>query len=207
MSNKTTRIGRVKTLYKDHLWQGRLIVATLITVLVLLIVRVSLPYTIIYSAVYWLKQQGITAQIEDITININKGTFSVHGASGIQNESRVFNIGKVSVDWEWTPLKNKNIHVTDVVLEDFILNAAQYLDAIEIAGILIKDDGTVEQQTTQEDDTVAWGAALNQIDFKDLRFCFQQFDSPFGEASPVSYTHLTLPTTLPRCSCRWWGYD
>ena len=21
--------------------------------------------------------------------------------------------------------------------------------------------------------------------------------------NPVSYTHLTLPTTLPRCSCRW----
>ena len=21
---------------------------------------------------------------------------------------------------------------------------------------------------------------------------------------PVSYTHLTLPTTLPRCRCRWW---
>ena len=183
MSKITTSIGRVKTLYKDHLWQGRLIVATLITVLVLLIVRVSLPYTIIYSAVYWLKQQGITAQIEDISINISKGTFSVHGASGIQNGTRVFNIGKVSVDWEWTPLKNKNIHVTDVVLEDFILNAAQYLDAIEIAGILIKDDGAVEQQTTQEDDPVAWGAALNQIDFKDLRFCFQQFDSPFDEAN------------------------
>ncbi|MBT8118183.1 MAG: hypothetical protein KJN89_00585, partial [Gammaproteobacteria bacterium] len=183
MSKITTRIGRVKTLYKDHLWQGRLIVATLITVLVLLIVRVSLPYTIIYSAVYWLEQQGITAQIEDITINISKGTFSVHGASGIQNETRVFNIGKVSVDWEWTPLKDKNIHITDVVLEDFILNAAQYMDAIEIAGILIKDDGTVEQQSTQEDDPVAWGAALNQIDFKDLRFCFQQFDSPFDEAN------------------------
>jgi len=183
MSKITTKIVRIKTLYNEHLWQGRLIAATLITMLVLLVVRVSLPYTIIYSAVYWLNQQGVASQIEDISIDVYKGTFSVHGATGTKNGDRVFNIGKASIDWAWTPLKNKTIHIKDVILQDFNLNAAQYLDAIEIAGILITDDGTVAQQPSQEDDPVAWGASLDQIDFKDLGFCFQQFDSSFGERS------------------------
>ena len=179
MSKITTNPGRVRTLYNNNLWQGRLIVATLITVLVLLIIRVSLPYTIIYSAVYWLKQQGIAAQIEDVTININKGTFSVHGATGTKNGTRVFNIGKASIDWVWAPLSKKTIHIKDVILEDFNLNAALYLDAIEVAGIVIKESDAVEQQPTQVDEPVAWGTALNQIDFEDLNFCFQQFDSSF----------------------------
>jgi hypothetical protein len=179
MSKITTSIGRVKSLYNNNLWQGRLILATLITILVLLIIRVSLPYTIIYSAVYWLKQQGIAAQIEDVTINITRGTFSVHGAAGTKNGTRVFNIGKASVDWGWAPLSKKTIHIKDVILEDFNLSAALYLDAIEVAGIVIKESDAVEQQPAQEDDPVAWGAAFNQIDFKDLNFCYQQFDSSF----------------------------
>ena len=179
MSKITTKLDQVKSLYKDHLWQGRLILATLITILVLLVVRVSLPYTIIYSAIYWLNKQGVVAQIEDISVNLHKGTFSIHGASGTKSGTRVFNIGKASIDWEWAPLSKNTIHITDVILEDFNLNAAQYLDAIEVAGILIKEGDTVEQQPPQEDNPVAWGTSLNQIDFKNLGICFQQFDSPF----------------------------
>ncbi len=192
MNKITTKLDQAKTLYKNHLWQGRLILATLITILVLLLVRVTLPYTVIYSAIYWLNKQGVAAQIEDISINVHKGTFSVHGASGTKNGTRVFNIGKASIDWEWTPLSKNTIHITDVILEDFKLIAAQYLDAIEVAGILIKDEDTDQQQSAQEDDSIAWGALLNQIDFKDLGFCFTQFDSPYEG-------HSTENTLLDYC--------
>ncbi len=183
MSKIATIVGQTKTLYNENLWQGRLILATLITLLVLVVVRVSLPYTIIYSATYWLNTQGVTAQIEDVTINIIKGNLTVVGATGTKNKVSVFNIGKASVDWEWKPLSTNTIHIQSVELEDFNLNAAQYSDAIEIAGIVIKDTGIVEQQPTQDEDTVAWGASLNQIDFKDLGFCFQQFDTAYDKVS------------------------
>ncbi len=184
MSKIATAVGQIKTLYKENLWQGRLILAALIIILVLVVVRVSLSYTIIYSATYWLNTQGVTATIEDISINVNKGTFAVIGASGTKDGLRVFNIGKASIDWEWKPLSTKTIHIQSVELEDFNLNAAQYSDAIEIAGIVIKDTGTVEDQPAQDEDTVAWGASLNQIDFKGLGFCFQQFNTAYEKVSP-----------------------
>ena len=184
MGKIATAVGQIKTLYKENLWQGRLILATFIIMLVLVVVRVSLPYTIIYSATYWLDTQGVTAEIEDISININKGTFAVIGASGTKDGLAVFNISKASIDWEWKPLSTKTIHIRSVELGDFNLIAAQYSDAIEIAGVVIKDTGTVEDQPAQEEDTVAWGASLNQIDFKDLGFCFQQFNTTYETASP-----------------------
>ncbi len=181
MSILSTKIGRAKTLYNENLWQGRLILTSLIIILVLVVVRISLPYTIIYSSIYWLNQQGVTAQIEDISININKGTFAVLGATGTKEGANVFNISKASIDWSWRPLSRKTIHIKSIQLEGFNLNAEQYSDAIKIAGIVIKDDGGVQQKPAKEDSQVAWGASLNYIDFKNLVFCFQQFDSPYDE--------------------------
>ena len=181
MSNLTSIINRIKTLYGNKLWQGRLILATLIILLVLVVVRISLPYTIVYSTIYWLDKQGVSAQIEDITINVYRGTFAVLGATGSKNGTRVFNIGKASINWGWRPLSTKTIHIKSVALDDFNMNAAQYSDAIEIAGILIKDDGTVQQQADVEEDPVSWGTALNLVDFKDLGFCFQQFAATYDQ--------------------------
>ena len=48
------------------------------------VVRVSLPYTIVYSAVYWLDLQGIASHIEDINIDVTRGRFTVINASGIK---------------------------------------------------------------------------------------------------------------------------
>ena len=99
MSNITSKVNHVKTLYKNNLLQGRLILATLIILLVLIAIRISLPYTIVYSTIYWLDKQGVSAQIEDISINVYKGTFAILGATGSKNATRVFNIGKASIDW------------------------------------------------------------------------------------------------------------
>ena len=38
----------------------------------------------------------------------------------------------------------------------------------------------------------------NSVFTRDTAIC-----TPQGYIKPVSYTHLTLPTTLPRCRCRW----
>jgi len=182
MSNISNKTEQLKTLYKNNLWQGRLIVAALITILVLVIVRISLPYTIVYSTIYWLNTQGVTAQIEDISINVIKGTFTVAGATGSKKGISVFNVVKANVDWEWRPLATKTMHIKHVILEDFNLASEQYSDALVIAGIVIKDDSTIEQQVTEEDQPVDWGTLLNQIDFEHLGFCFQQFDTPYNEA-------------------------
>lgn len=182
MSTISAKTRQIRDLYKDHLWQGRLVLAVLITFLVLAAVRIALPYIIIYSTVYWLDSQGVSSQIDDIFIDIDQGTFTVINAAGSSNGNRVFDIGKASIDWEWRPLSKKTIHIKSVTLEDFKLQAIQYTDALSIAGIIIKDDGTIEQQDTNDDQSIAWGASLNQIDLKQLGFCFQQFDAPIETA-------------------------
>jgi len=148
---------------------------------VLAVVRISLPHTIVYSAVYWLGQQGIASQIEDIQINVTEGTFAIINASGIKDGETVFNIGRASIDWQWRPLSKKTMHVKEVVLENFDMKAIQYSDAVVIAGVTIKQGSSGEAQPEEKEQPVAWGAALDQIDFKKLAFCFEQFENALDD--------------------------
>jgi len=177
MSVFSEKFRQARSLYNNNLWKGRILLTTLIVFLLLVIVRISLPYTIVYSAVYWLGKQGITSQIDDISINIIRGTFSVHNATGNKDGDTVFKIGRASIDWEWAPLSTKTIAVKHVLLDEFDLRAKQYSDGLIIAGITIKNDGTIEQPPATDEQPVAWSTALNQIDFKNLNFCFMQHNT------------------------------
>jgi hypothetical protein len=194
MGNTSEKPGRLKAWYINNLWQGRLLLSVSIVLLILIIVRISLPYTIVYSAVYWLNKQGVTSQVEDITINVINGTFTVHNATGSKDGERVFNIGKASIDWEWAPLSAKTIMVKQVALEDFDLRAQQYSDGLIVAGITIQNDGTVEPPPAEEEEQpVSWSTALNQVDFSDLNFCFQQYDVPLSD-------NTAKPTLIDYCA-------
>ena len=186
MSRLSAGYARLKTLYKNNLWQGRLILAVLITVLVLAVVRVSLPYTIIYSVSYWLNKQGVTTSIDNISINVRKGTFTLTGASGTRAGDQLFNIGRASIDWDWRPLSKKTIHITSIELDDFNLDTKQFPDAVVIAGIVIRQGVDTEEVPAPEEDLVAWDASLRQIDFSDLGFCFQQYDLPYDQREQAS---------------------
>ena len=176
MKSVAAAFAKTRSFYRSYLWQSRLILATLITVIVLVVVRVSLPYTILYSSIYWLGTQGITAHIEDISIDVSEGTFSVLGAKGRKNGETVFSVGRALIDWQWRPLADKTIHIKAIELEALELSAEKYADAMVIAGVVIKQDGSVQAEVTETDDTVAWGTSLNRIDFRDLGFCFSQYD-------------------------------
>ena len=182
MTKLKNSINQAKTLYKNHQWQGRLLLTTFIILVVLLLIRASLSYTIIYSTVYWLNKQDISAHIDDISINIRKGTFTVSGASGTREGISVFNIGKASIDWAWRPLQKKTIHIRSIGLDDFKLDIEQYPDAIVIAGIVLKDEAGAEQQPAAEEDSVDWGTSLNRIDFTDVGFCFKRFEAAHANA-------------------------
>ena len=180
----TDKARQARALYRAHLWRGRIILAVLATLLVLVVVRISLPYTIIYSSISWLGKQGITAHIEDISINVTKGSFAIIDARGSRNGEMVFEIGRALIEWEWRPLAARTIHIRGVELDGFDLIAEQHADAMVIAGIVIRPGAAVEPATAETNDTVAWGTSLNRIDFRDVGFCFKQYGTCLLYTSP-----------------------
>lgn len=171
----------IKNFYKSNLLRGRFILTLTILIVILGVARISLPYTIIYSATSWLKQQGIDSSIEDINIDILNGSFSLVNATGSENGNPLFNVGLIDIHWRWAPLSEKTIVITKVVLDHFTLNIEQYTDEIIIGGVHIPlTASTTEKPVDKKTDKTIkpWAASLNEVIFSRLNICYLQHTSP-----------------------------
>ena len=76
----------------NHPWRKWLLIVFLFIILLLALIRISLPFTINYSAISWLKSQGVTANIGDIDISLVDGTFFITNISGKNKNDKGFSV-------------------------------------------------------------------------------------------------------------------
>jgi hypothetical protein len=113
-----------------------------------------MPHTIIYVATSWLKERGVDSTIEDININILKGTFSLVNAHGTKDGETLFHVGLIDIHWHWTPLSEKAIVVTKVELDNLEVNIGHYSDEIFVGGVhipLTSEEPETERITGRSD--------------------------------------------------------
>ncbi len=180
---------RMQAFYNSNLWRGRFILVFIIIIVLLGMVRLTLPQTIIFSTTSWLKQQGIESTIESINIDILNGTVSLVNATGSKDAEPLFNIGLVDIHWRWAPLSEKTVVITRVALDDITVNIEMYDDEIIIGGVHIplNDTPTVASVATNKDEAVKpWAASLGEVVFTGLNICYLQHYAPHASASNKS---------------------
>ena len=177
---------RIRTLYKNNLWQGRTLLVLAIIILLLAFVRVILPPTVVYGATTWLKNQGIDATIEDVSFRIIGGEFSLINAIGNNEAGEAFHVNEVRVHWSWRPLSRKTIVINRVDLNDLKADVQLYSDAIVVAGIQIPLGEDATQQPVEEaEDTgpIEWAAELNKITFNNIETCYEQYSTKHNDSN------------------------
>ena len=50
------------------------------------------------------------------------------------------------------------------------------------------------------------GSTASEMVLEAIHFSGGSMETPVATVTPVSYTHLTLPTIVRECSCGWWGF-
>ncbi len=179
---------RLSVIYDNNPWKGRTALFILILCTLLILVRASLPYTIIYSANSWLKEQNIDSTIEDISIGVFDGTISLKNARGSRDGKALFDVGLVDIHWRWTPLSSKKAVITKVVLEHFMIDIARYADKIIIGGVTIENATPVEENVpppANETDK-PWALTIGEVLFKDLNICYLQHSDIQKQATDAS---------------------
>lgn len=176
-------ISDLTTYYKNNRLKSHLLLALSIFVAALIIIRIVLSPAIIYGATSWLKKQNIDATIEAINISLFNGTVSLLGASGSRDGVPLFNIGRVDIFWQWTPLSDKTIEVTKVSLDKFTAGIESYSNKMIIGGVhLPLDPQPVTEGSTNDDvadEASIWGAKLGEITFTNLNTCYLQHTSTY----------------------------
>mgnify|MGYP001825717753 FL=1 len=180
-------ISRTKTLYRDNPWRGRILLTLAIILLLLVITRVMLAPTIIYSATTWLNNQGIDATIEDVSFRIIGGEFSLINAVGKNESGELFHVDEIGVHWSWRPLAKKTVVVHRIDLKNFKADVQQYTDAIVVAGILIPlgaAPATEQPEEPVDEGPIQWAAELNEVTFQNIESCYEQHLSKHSDAEP-----------------------
>jgi outer membrane protein OmpA-like peptidoglycan-associated protein len=176
----------IKTFYQNHPWKSRIIIALLVLLMLLTGLRLALSPGIIYGATSWLKKQGIDSTIEAVNISIFDGTVSLINAQGEVDDTPLFNIGRVDIDWQWRPLSKRTVEVIKVGLDSLEVGIEQYTDAIVISGInipLTKESEAAVDGVAVDEDVKTWAASIGEVVFSNLNICYTQHDALQSEAT------------------------
>jgi len=189
MTNQT--LSNIKSFYRSNPWKGRIIIALISIIILLVVVRLALPQTIIYSATSWLKKRNIDSTIEAININIFNGTVSLVNAKGSQDGKPLFNVGLIDIHWHWSPLSEKIVVVTKVVLDELSIDIEHFSDQLIIGGVRIplgETDTKIDDQTADIENKKAkpWAASLGEVVFTNLNICYLQNTNDFANAAEDS---------------------
>ena len=150
---------------------------------------------IVWSIFPWLLVAGIVA-------------FLFFLGERIQVEkTRLEEAKQAAIKIDTVPVSVITLTLAPMRLEDKI-NLPGYVEAYEDLWVKAEVGGQIVNIPVKEGQTVKKGQILVELDDRDYRLRLSRIEAAYDLAKldSVSYTHLTLPTTLPRCRSRWSPY-
>lgn len=178
-----------KYFFKLNPWKKYSIIIIMALAVSFAIARLTLSHVIIYSVTSWLNQQNIVTSIEDIDINILDGEISFINAHGNKYEKTLFDIGLLTINWQWGPIAQKNIVINNITLDAFSLDIEHYSDAIILGGVYLpsSDADTAQPEKLNRVETVSWQTSLQNFNFIKSDVCYKRSNKPYSSSSNNTY--------------------
>lgn len=153
----------------------------LLTIVILLVIlRISLPAIVKAGTVSWLKEHDVAATIQDVSFNFTNGNFILHHLSGKNTDNNGFNIGLLELHWEWRPLSRRTLVINGITLDNFHIDVLQYADGkMNIAGLQLPfdQDANTKQQEPEDAPGDAFDIDLKRIHLNEISTCLKQFNA------------------------------
>jgi len=166
-----------KNFSRKRPWTARILLILLIIVILLSLVRVSLPFVVTSFATYWFKPENVEVNIGDIEISLFDGTFSLNDVAGTNKTGKGFSLGRFAIAWEWRPLFDHKVIIDHIEVDALNIDAMFLGNGdMGIAGIFIAA-ATNESQSKNNTTSVSmpWDVTVKDIVFSDVTLCMQQF--------------------------------
>ena len=160
---------------------SRIILWILLTLMVLLvIIRVTMPLMLERAIVSWFDEQEITAKVEEISFNLGDGDFFLRGLKADKQGKPVLNLEKITVGWSWSDLFDSRARVRFFKVDGLAFDVDQNENgAMVVAGI---DTAKLAEQSTEETSSnvevdnqpVEWTVLLDELDLTNFNICYRQ---------------------------------
>jgi len=170
-------INQYKSFSKIRPWTARILASLLILVVLLILIRASLPFVINIAATSWFESEGVEVKILDVKISLWDGTIKIHRVSGENKRGKGFSLGYLGIGWQWGPLFDHLVKVNQIEVKSLKVDAAIFENGdMNIAGIDIKPGSDKKEPEPSEPPSEnPWDATVQKLIFSDVEMCFQQF--------------------------------
>jgi len=192
--NKTSN--KLKTFFTNYPWTSRISLFFISLIIILIIVRIILTPVIIHLTASWLEDQGIESSIEDIRLNLIKGTVELTEAKGTRQGKPLYEVGSITIFWSWTPLSDKMLVINAFNINHLDVHIKNYTDEIIIGGVHIPispepgETNAIEKsdsgQKNEAGNKKPWAASLGKVVFSDLNICYLQHTATLANANKTN---------------------
>lgn len=170
-------INHYRSLSHDRPWAARILTSLLILVVLLILIRVFLPYALNIGATSWLESQGVEAKIFDTKISLWDGTIKIYRVAGENKNGKGFSLGYLGISWQWAPFIDHLVRIDQIEVKGLNVDAIIFDNGdMNIAGIEIKSgaDETKPESSGPPSEN-PWDASVHNIIFSDVELCLQQY--------------------------------
>ena len=160
---------RVKPFIKNFiLWP------VIVLAIVIVIFRASLMPLLELGVNHWFKQQGLSSEIEDLTLDESDAIFSLAGLKAELNGSPVLSIERVSVEWSWSALWNHEVDLVTLNIDGVNLDIERGAnDKLLIGGVDISEMETAKTGDPSQHEPSQWVLGLQSFNLSNLKVCYR----------------------------------
>lgn len=149
------------------------LILIVVSLLIIAIGLVALPFTAKWGLVNWLENQGLDAHVEKINVNFRDASVDVYGASGLNSAGKGFNLGHFHFKFAWRSLRNKTLFVENIKVSGLQLDIEKQASGwATLAGINIPKN-TSPDPNTKHEPASPWGFQLADVSFRDIEVCIK----------------------------------
>ena len=142
----------------------------------LLLLRLSLPFGVTLGVTAWFDQQGLQANIADVSFDFSGGSITLVGMSVADKATgnEALKLDRLSVGWSWRALTDHLAHIRFIRLQGLSLHVSQRDNALTVFGVNLPTSGEDDSASAHDKTTQPpyWRARLVDISLSDVRVCY-----------------------------------
>ncbi len=147
----------------------------LILIVLLALLRIALSPLGKYALVDWFEQQGIDAEIDEISFDFRRGRLLVTGFSAGSPANPLLAVEELTVGWRWRALLDNRVRIDDVRLAGVFVDIERGAgNRLVIGGIDLdaQSPATATAETTPTEPP-AWTIDFGNFEIDDFKHCYR----------------------------------
>ena len=144
----------------------------IVLILLLALVRLSVPYGIQLGFSDFFEQQGLSGQIGDVDLSLIDGELTLLALSVYEGEEQHLAVQRLSLRWSWSELLDDHARLVSLYVDGLDLKASEDQGVMTVAGLASPAQAEPAATEETESSPPPWRASIGDVRLQRSRVCY-----------------------------------